>query len=295
MMMMKTIEREIKMSSQGAVVFWKDFKCKCLLFSFSGAIGVGKSTAIKELERSKLLETLLLEKTKNQKLKVVIVQEPVDTWRKKGWLQSFYADPKNNALAFQILVYKTHVLAVQEALMPWKDDESAVVVCITERSMWDQLLFWKLQMDLGRHKSDACVEEFAHLNMDDDAYMQDWSLWMQCLPPVRRIFYCKTRTLEQTLQRVWLRGRREELGVSRSGEELPTGTMGMFPKDWKHASGIDYEYHKALREKHDDWYLEEKGPFEIPVTLIDMDAPFHKEWRVLEELANTLATNIIPS
>lgn len=235
---------------------------------------------------------------------VVIVQEPVDLWRQKGWLQSFYADPKNNALAFQILVYKTFVKAVQEQLLPFKDDPNAIVVCLAERSMWDQLLFWKLQVDLGRSCRDDAplLEEFPNLNLNDAAYMEDWSLWMQCLPPVRRIFYCRTQTLEQTLERVWQRGRCEELGMARSVENLPSwATLGTKPLDWKRVSGIDYAYHKALREKHDLWFLPRDRPGKtgglikeanIDVTYVSMDTPFHKYEGELEKLAKVLVDDI---
>lgn len=236
----------------------------CLLVSLSGVIGVGKSTLIHELVNK--IKELLLSKInlpEGKHLEVVVVQEPVDEWRSKGWLQDFYANPEKNALAFQMLVYKTHIKAIQGALERWENDPTAIVVCITERSMWDQLLFWKLQVELGRDVALA-----------DDAYMEGWSLWKECIPLVSRIFYCKTSTLDQTLERIKLRGRQEE------------------------ASKIDFNYHKLLREKHEDWYL--KGvnaprvflDEQIPVTCINLDALSTELDIVLNQIAKEIIKDL---
>jgi deoxyadenosine/deoxycytidine kinase len=226
------------------------------LCALSGGIAVGKSTLLK------MAEDRLRSKLAAQGYVLVVVQEPVDVWRQKGWLQTFYADPKNNALAFQILVYKTHVRVVQEALLKYKDTPDIKVVCLVERSMWDQLLFWKLQVDLGREKG----------GMDDTAYMEDWSLWMQCLPPVKRIFYCRMSTLEETLKRVWLRARPEEGGGD--------------------AKDTDILYHDALREKHELWYAGKTFMDSIPVTIVDMNAPFHTDAQVLNNIIDMMANCI---
>lgn len=163
---------------------WSDIKSNVRLFAFSGVIGAGKTTLLK----------LLKEHFKHQS-NIEVLLEPVNLWRRKGWLQKFYTNPKRYALPFQILVYKTHIEMIQKCLKRHKDTAEELIILV-ERSMYDQLLFWTLQeMD----------------SMEDEAYRMDWSLWMHFTPPVERIFYCRMPYFHQTLGRISERGRPEEV------------------------------------------------------------------------------------
>lgn len=273
------------------LMFETRYQCTLHMYAVSGTIGAGKSTALKMCaETPHLLEELNVRDDNNRHL--VIVQEPVDVWRDQNWLQRYYAEPKKLALPFQFLVFCTHVKKVQDALSPWKDDSDAVVFCLVERSMWDQLLFWKLQMELSGLDS-----------MFDEAYMHVWNMWMQFLPPIDHIFYFATSTLDKTLERVWKRGRREELGVKKSCDDLPTHTtLGTLPTNWKKAPGIDYTYHAALWQKHEDWY--NNGQSSIhgndfrpaclpPITRFNMDAAIHLDDQLFRGFAAHLALVIL--
>lgn len=277
------------------------------LFSFSGIPGVGKSTAISELDDEDILQTHLEAKYRanggKRKLKVVVVHEPSDLWRKMGYLQAFYEDPKANALSFQFIVFDTHVDAVQKAIYPYKDDKETLLVVLVERSMWDQLLFWKLQIDLARNKDDV---------LDDAAYMGVWQKWNMYLPPIRKIFYCYTSDLQKTMQRVARRARREELGISKSGQSIPNDLVSLRETNSpiQSAGGLSIEYMTALKNKHDVWYTEplarvpakdltpsgQKEPIKLAsvhCTHVDMDLPYHNDREQLEELAKLLAEEII--
>jgi len=258
-------------------------------FSFSGIPGVGKSTAITELEYTNMLqqelEKVYLPRSAadNMKtLKVLTVHEPSKLWRDKGYLQAFYENPDKNALAFQMIVFDTHVDAVRAAIDPYKDDDTVIVVVLIERSMWDQLLFWKLQMDLKRIKDDI---------LDDAAYMGVWKKWNQFLPPIQKIFYCKTSHIQKTMQRVQQRARREELGISKSGQDLPNAEIV------ESVGGLTLEYMTALQDKHDVWYTEPMALLtnkdHIPCKHIDMDLPYHNDTNQLRKLAKLLADEIV--
>ena len=278
---------------------WYSSYNNVFFFSFSGIPGVGKSTAINELEKTNMLQQEL-EKvylprsgSDNMKtLKVLTVHEPSKLWRDKGYLQAFYENPNENALAFQMIVFDTHVDAVQAAIAPYKDRNDVILVVLVERSMWDQLLFWKLQIDLKRNKDDI---------LDDAAYMGVWQKWNRFLPPIQKIFYCKTSNIQTTMQRVQQRARREELGISKSGQDLPNSKVG------ESVGGLTLEYMTALNDKHDAWYTEPMACMSytnhvprkhtemhhIPCKHINMDLPYHNDTNQLRKLAKLLANEIV--
>jgi deoxyadenosine/deoxycytidine kinase len=229
------------------------------LVSISGVIGVGKSVLLRLL--SEHLPSLM----ESEGISLVFVKEPSELWREKKWTTRFYSDPKKRALAFQLLVFTTHVAAVREAIKQKEKElkeskEQKRIICIVERCMWDQLLFWKIQgVD----------------SMEDDAYMQTWRLWNEFIPPVSKIFFCKTSQLGQTMERVALR-------ASMIEEEK---------------EGVTLEYQTRLYEKHCEWYTEgktniswkeddEKTCFERGVDCVHLntDIPYHTNEAALREL-----------
>lgn len=245
-------------------------------------------------------------------IKVIVVHEPSGLWREKGYLQAFYEDPKANALAFQLIVFDTHVDAVQKAIYPYKDATDTLVVVLVERSMWDQLLFWKLQIDLARNKDDV---------LDDAAYMGVWQKWNMCLPRIEKIFYCSTSDIQKTMQRVKLRARREELGISKSGQSIPNDLVsrsetpspppaGTEDQPIESVGGLSLEYMVALKNKHDEWYMEpfaqvpekdltignDDTTLDLPFVFcshVNMDLPFHNDREQVEALAKFLAEKMV--
>lgn len=246
------------------------------LVSISGIIGVGKSTAITLLEENPemiLKELYSPPKGGNTTVHLCFVKEPSKKWRKHGWTKRFYANPIERALSFQLLIFTTHVDAVRKAVAKKKLEieklpaSKAHILCIVERSMWDQLLFWKIQ------GSDP---------MDDDAYMRTWRKWNEFLPPISKIFFCKTSDLNATMQRVQLR-------ASLIEEE----------KD-----GVSIEYQTLLYEKHCEWYTEgttnisyQDGKYartekSIKCVHLNTDLPYHEDEGVLQELGKKLAEEL---
>lgn len=238
------------------------------LVSLSGTIGAGKSVAIARLRESGYVQQEL-----GDDVDVVLVREPSEKWRKHGWTPAFYKAPKDRALAFQFLIFTTHVRAVEKAILDAREAQKELgdaasprpIVCIVERCMWDQLLFWKVQ------GSDP---------MDDDAYMQVWKRWDELLPPVSIIFFFKTTNLQTTMERVVERGIEEEKDMS-------------------------IEYQTALFEKHTSWYpeggythIEYKDGKHLRVVSsvkcvhVNTDSPYRDKDEALRGLARTLAQHL---
>jgi len=274
------------------------------LVSLSGIPGVGKSTAVSLLQSSSYLEDEVFkyDEFKKNNVHIIYVKEPSDKWRKHGWTTRFYEEPKKRALAFQFIVFTTHVRAVQKALLKKREEiilkygsfdaEKHKMICIVERCMWDQLLFWKVQL------SD---------DMDDDAYMRVWNMWRQFLPDVSKIFFCKTTNIEATMERVKRRDRREELAfstplmpfelVTNPNEEGSVGFL-LIQEEEEKKGGLTLEYQTKLYEKHCEWYTE--GTASIPEAKgenpkcvhLNVDMPYHDQPDELKRLASLLAENL---
>jgi len=212
------------------------------MVSLSGVPGVGKSSAIRQLKQHGVLEKLL-----GDAARVVYVLERSDEWKEKGYLDLFYEDPDKNALAFQMIVYKSFKRSVQEALRVAVDTwPGQRIFCITERSVFDQILFWKLQCDLGRKSAGP---------LDDIAYTEVWLDWHESLWPVNHIFFCKTAHLSSTMQRL---KRREMLGASIDGVDAMVAHEGdqEAAEEITVADGVPLDYQRLLYAKHEEWFAE---------------------------------------
>jgi deoxyadenosine/deoxycytidine kinase len=272
--------------------FWDNV----VIVSISGIIGAGKSTAITLLDEN---QDLVLKYLGSPNTCLCFVKEPSKKWRKHGWTNQFYADPQKMALAFQFLVFTTHVKAVEKAIRKKREEHKQKgthierIICIVERCMWDQLLFWKIQgrntgSDYGSDygsDSDPDLEEGSpphSSSMEDDAYMQVWNRWNDFLPPVSKIFFCKTSDLNKTMERVKLR-------ASMIEEEK---------------EGVSLEYQQLLYNKHCEWYTEGKTSItymdgkhkriesSIDCVHLNTDLPFHTDGDALRELACELAEEL---
>jgi hypothetical protein len=119
----------------------------------AGRIGCGKSTLLECLEREGYS----------------VLPEPVEEWRKKGWLEKFYENPTAKAFSFQLGVYNTAITNVQQKLATCKNPKGGIL--FVERYIYDQLLFWQTQIESGR------VDD-----MDNEIYMGIWQRFRDYIP-----------------------------------------------------------------------------------------------------------------
>lgn len=271
--------------------------------ALSGIPGTGKSTALRELERTRALKRALEEHGSSFD-EVRFVPEQVVLWRKNGWLKTFYDNPGECALAFQLLVFSSYVDAVQEALDDAKKDamdayvsrrsifigapppSPPTILLVVDRCMYCQLLFWRVQCDRGRNAP-----------LDDAAYMSMWRKWERMIPPVSLIFFCSTPDIQQTMARVQRRAHLEELGVTLKSSMGPTHDHPVTIIE--EAGGLTLSYQEELLRKHKEWFtaprawVPEEGPPEgIPCVHIDTMLPYHQEEDALRVLADVMARAI---
>jgi deoxyadenosine/deoxycytidine kinase len=281
------------------------------LIQVSAIPGAGKSSALKRLEQTGMLAELLHPLA----VRVAYVQEPVDLWREQGWLQAFYADPSHAACAFQLLVFDSHIEAIEAVIKreqekEEEDDPSSPprpLILIVERSMYDQHLFWDVQVE-QRYPSTDTIHQAA--------YHRLWSRWRSFVPEPRLVVFLKTSDIQYTMQRLASRARVEEVGGSDSGSSeggrgasrtpSPSPSLnasGVFlppPTTIESVGGLTLEYQSRLYSKHCEWFTEPiaRPPYllpaseGIPCVHINVDAPYHVHDGSLRVLAEQLAAAI---
>lgn len=163
------------------------------IFSIEGNIGSGKSTLVKELQKS---VPNILDK------KVVYVQEPLNEWSKikdkKGEtiLEKFYADQHKYAFSFQMMAYISRLALLRNVV---RENPDAII--ITERSVFtDREVFAKMLYDEGK------IED-----IDYQIYLKWFDEFIEEIPITGLIYV--TTTPEKSKQRVDLR--------ARVGESIP--------------------------------------------------------------------------
>jgi deoxyadenosine/deoxycytidine kinase len=266
---------------------------RVFIIDIAGIPGSGKSTISKRLKRSSFVQKHLyfLYGQKETEMPLVkFVKEPVNVYRERGYLQKYYGDSDQYALAFQLLVFdifvdtlEARIASAKKKLLTPKQD---IVLIIERGTMFDQLIFWKLQVDLGKKSADA---------MCDDAYMGIWKKWNRFVPSPLIIFFFQTTDIQTTMQRVKQRARVEELGQSFSdGEVLKSSAEG----EITNVNGLTLDYQKALLAKHQEWFTEPKAfpPFAkeggISCVHVNVDQAFHMDNDALEKLAKEMAERI---
>ncbi len=253
-----------------------------VLASISGIPGVGKSTAIRELQQSMMLPLRLYEMFVSTGRDIVVryVLERSDEWKRKGYLDAFYANTHDRALSFQLQVFHSHVQSVQEALSDHGQD-GKIIVCLVERSVWDQLLFWTQQ-------------ERSKDFMDNDTYMLDWNMKSQLIPPVAKIFFFQTKEINTTMKRV---KRREELGPMTERQEMTSSVASNDDDDGEivqEAGGLKLDYQERLAKLHQEWFTAPVSKHGVPCVHVNADTPYNKDYSALEQLATMVADELRP-
>lgn len=254
-----------------------------ILVCFSGIPGAGKTTALKELQQSNILPQLLAERGYSHII-FKYVLERSDEWKAKGYLAEFYKNTSKRALSFQLHVFHSHVESVQQALNDVAtSNKDTITICIVERSIWDQLLFWTHQ---DRSKD----------VMDNECYMNDWNMKSQLIPPISLIFFCKTKNIQTTMKRV--KKREEQKSDDRT---LITSSVASTHSDDSEeeeivtdAAGLKLDYQTKLYEKHCEWFTSPLSKHGIPCVHLDTDMPYHNDRDALIELANVMTNHLIP-
>ncbi len=206
------------------------YRDEVFLVSISGIPGAGKSTALKKLIESRALDIKLEAMFDN--VKVCYFLEPSEEWERDGHLQNFYGDPDTYALAFQTIVFVSHnngMIAIIDDMIRKNPGNplfcvkttssllfvtlflGKLIVCIADRSVWDQLLFWRQQVELGR----KCA-----IGDGDIAYTGNWQLWRKTLPAVSHIFMCKIDDIQIVMENLKGRGKEYEIGADGMIEQV---------------------------------------------------------------------------
>lgn len=229
--------------------------------SLSGVPGAGKTTLLRRLKETRALEKLVT-------CEIRYVFEPSDLWREQGWLKKYYDNPNDNALWFQLIAFDTHVDQVRKQHTEKEDTNN--VILFMERSMYDQLLFWTMQIRMGYR--------VALDPNNQDAYMRIWRKWKLLVPPIKLIFFCDTSTVQKTMSRIY-----DREGGEKSGTEITK------------AGGIGVCYQTELREMHTKWYTKGTATIDgddVQCYHLNTDGPFNVNDEELTKLATQIAQQI---
>lgn len=253
----------------------KTWEPKIHIVGLSGGIGAGKSTLLKRIK-----QTGMLQKELPDDVHLEVVQEPSALWRERGWLADFYADPSGNALAFQYLVFATHIRAVKDAINSIRSNKKHWVILV-DRSMYDNRLFWELQVENGCKSANK---------LGNEAYMMLWHDYNNFLPakPCLQFFF-QTSDVQRMMQRMFKRAHIEETGSS-SGSE-PNSLRGSM-EPIQEVQGVTVEYQERLLEKHREYFPEPFGINGVRCKHLNADKPYHEEDGSLHELCIQMANSI---
>ncbi len=255
-------------------------KQRVTLVSVSGIISSGKSSLLRRLESTRVLQDLLVDQ-----YDVRFVQEPVEVWRQLGVLQQFYEDPSRYAAAFQMIAFCTHVDEVEGALAARPKAELPILL-ITDRSMADQALFWQLQVEAGHASADR---------MHQLAYKMVFDKWNRFVPKPSLIVFIRVDDMQVVMRRLQ---RREEAAVGPAGADsssssesdagrnlLVSSIAEEFQEDVESVGGITVNYQQRLFDKHCEWFqtpvarppcFGDAAADGIPCIHLDGSTPYHR-------------------
>lgn len=242
-------------------------KVKMFCVAFSGVPGVGKTTLLKRLQETRMLNPLL-----EDICNVGYVFEASDLWRTKGWLQTYYADPDNNAFRFQLQAFVSHVNQVRAEAKKTYARSDLPTVLFMERSMYDQLLFWQMQIHMGYKSA---------LDKDNqELYMEIWTKWFNLIPPVELVFFCDTHNVQQSMKRIYNR---------EGGTTDDAGTVQC-------AGGIKLDYQTKLHDLHLKTYTSPVAritdSFQVYCEHLSTDVAYNTDDEALASIAISIATSV---
>lgn len=151
----------------------------------------------------------------NSGIKSKAIYEPVDVWQNMGALAHFYKDISQNCYEFQTFTFVTRIMRVNEEI----DLDMDIQVYLLERSIFsDRYIFVEM-----------LKEQFGEVRMK--MYKTWWDEWSKLMKVSPDAFMLLDTDVNNSMERIVVR--------NREGE-----TNG----------GVSYEYQKALREKHIQFY-----------------------------------------
>jgi len=271
---------------------------RIFLMAVSAIIGCGKSSIMKRLRQTRVLEEILSQKY-GKAVNIIFVKEPEDMWVetiKDPWtgeeheinhLESFYAHRDIMAHAFQMFVFDTHITVIEDAVKQAEEQDLDTIILV-ERSMYDQMLFWKQQL-----RDNIATATLTH----HASYVRFWKRWNKFIPQVSLIFFLRTSNLDKTMRRLKNReclkksvdGNKSVFHVSVDGTESEIQQVG----------GISRKYQSDLLELHEAFYATPyahppEAPIGgIPCVHLDADAPYHEEDVSLFALAEEMVPHMM--
>lgn len=211
------------------------------IVSIIGNIGVGKSSTVDALRQ------------RSSELSVLVVNEPVDQWRKTGLLQAFYASlhpsasidkRQHTAYAFQQFAFASRLSSIRRAVHNLKRP-SPVTVVVDGHVLVDRHVFATQLFETGNISSEMWTW-----------YNETFNDWQVIVPEAQPKIIIYLRAQPQTcLDRIRKRGRIEEANI----------TLG---------------YLQALHDKFERLVVT-PDLIKCPVTTIDCDAMTDEEVTVL--------------
>jgi len=186
------------------------------VFIIEGEIAAGKTELAKALA----------EELRRRGLKVALVLEPVERWRKIGILSKFYGAPGRHGYGFQTYVFATRVLEITAAVAAEPDAD----VYLLERSPATDMIFMELQRELV-----------------DPVEMEMYATWCESfrlMLPIdlskAKVLYLKT-SLGSCMSRLAERRREGEVAEIGKSDASATG-------------GVSVEYQARLRRAHEAFF-----------------------------------------
>lgn len=199
-----------------------------LVVVIDGIIGAGKSRYLQ----------IINEALTSEGIKIKVIEEPVEKWKKNGMLELFYSDIVRYAYTFQTMVYIDRINAVREGFEENNGDENTIF--ILERSCFTDNIFMDVLYE------DNCVTD-----IEMECYRSWCKFWNKMMPLTPNKFLYLRTSIDICMKRTKSR--------KRNGE-----------------STVSVEYQEKLMKKHDDFLLSGNVKISDEITaksyIIDVEA-----------------------
>lgn len=206
-----------------------------IIVTVAGLIGAGKSTLLRKLQATGAIQL-------GESYQVAIVLEPTDVWEAEGDLAAFYINQEDNALAFQMIVFDTHIEANEKVIKAHAAESKTRVskkrlIIISERGIFDQMLFWMKQTESNLR----CTQPIHRR-----CYQRIWQRFRHFIPEPKGIIYLKT-DVDVAMERMENRER------EKMKDSMPQ--LVVVNEEANAVAKMDMQlYQKRLKEMHDEWF-----------------------------------------